>query len=493
MLFALGIFLILVLAAVITLNTLSSQSRLSQLAFIYEADVSKLGLSFRTFAPISIAPTLVSIVIGLWWDQLDMTLRILQPYISMSRQPTTIARGAGLTYRSKTWVGAAAKAARNKHFILFMITVGSVLCQVCKKSSQNFVAHSTNSNRTVTVSMSALFERQAANVLQSASLTRTLSLRQAPIITKIGMIEAVTDGRPLQHVWEVLDTMYSDPPKNWLAGASIQLSLNGTHLPWTSDGWSFVPIDLSDINSPSTIHQNDSDAAAVNHSTNVTLQSNGIRARLECNPIAEVSDTSSWLARNKTELERGVYWDNYDLEGLEDSYWLNHTMFNGTPSNTSVFADWNMVRCCSNETSGATGKAAIGYWSPTDAQKFSEGYPQVDKPWPVPLVTKWIVGTPIQKFNRDFDPNDPTSPDDSVLLFKEAPSLQAARCEPVIEVIQAMVTVDKDTAAIISFEPLEAPNHPDAAWSEAFKLHDLSTLGTHYNQSYTGPLNITTR
>jgi hypothetical protein len=129
--FALGVFLILVLAAVVTLNSLSTQSRLSQLAFIYEADVSKLGLSFTIFAPISIAPTLVSIVVGLWWYQLDMTLRILQPYISMSRRPTTISRGAGLTYRSKTWVGAAIKAARNKYFILFMITVGIVLCQVC--------------------------------------------------------------------------------------------------------------------------------------------------------------------------------------------------------------------------------------------------------------------------------------------------------------------------------------------------------------------------
>jgi hypothetical protein len=129
-LFALGIFLILVLAAVVTLYTLSTQSRLFQLAFIYEADVSKLGLSLSTFAPISIAPTLVSIIVGLCWDQLDMTLRILQPFISMAQRPTTIARGAGLTYRSKTWIGAAIKAARNKHFILFMITVGSVLCQV---------------------------------------------------------------------------------------------------------------------------------------------------------------------------------------------------------------------------------------------------------------------------------------------------------------------------------------------------------------------------
>jgi hypothetical protein len=132
MLFALSCFLVLILVAVLVLNAFSARSRLSQLAFTYEADVSNLGLSFSTFAPISIAPTVVSIVIGLWWDQLDSTFRILQPYIAMSRQPTAIPNGAGLTYRSKTWAGAAIKAARNKHWMLFLVATGSVLCQIRK-------------------------------------------------------------------------------------------------------------------------------------------------------------------------------------------------------------------------------------------------------------------------------------------------------------------------------------------------------------------------
>jgi hypothetical protein len=130
MLCALSLFLILVLIAVLVLNAFSAQSRLSQIAFIYEADVSKLGLSFSTFAPISIAPTVISIAIGLWWDQLDMAFRILQPYIAMTRRPTPIRNGAGLTYRSKTWAGAAFKALRNRHWVLFIIAVGSVLCQI---------------------------------------------------------------------------------------------------------------------------------------------------------------------------------------------------------------------------------------------------------------------------------------------------------------------------------------------------------------------------
>jgi hypothetical protein len=137
-------------------------------------------------------------------------------------------------------------------------------------------------------------------------------------------------------MWGLLDTMYSNPPKNWLAGASIQLALNGTHLPWTSDGWSFVPIDLSNVFGVKVVHQNESGAVLI-HPTNVIFPTDGIRARLECPPIAEASNVSSWLAPNTTENEVEFYRDDYNTNGLEDSYWLNHTMFDGTPSNTSVF------------------------------------------------------------------------------------------------------------------------------------------------------------
>jgi hypothetical protein len=115
MLTTLGVLLTIILVAVLVLNAFSGRAQLSQVAWIYEADISRLGLSFSSFAPISIAPTVISIMVSLWWDQLDMAFRILQPFISMSHGPTSINRGAGLTYRSKSWVGAATKAGRNKH------------------------------------------------------------------------------------------------------------------------------------------------------------------------------------------------------------------------------------------------------------------------------------------------------------------------------------------------------------------------------------------
>jgi hypothetical protein len=135
-LFALGIFLALIVAAISILYSFSSGSRLHQKAFTYEADLSRFGLRTSTFVPFSIAPNVVSIIIFLWWDQLDMTFRLLQPYISMSRSPTPFSCGAGLTYRSKSWVGAAIKATRHRHWVLFFVAVGSR--QYVRSSSDRF-------------------------------------------------------------------------------------------------------------------------------------------------------------------------------------------------------------------------------------------------------------------------------------------------------------------------------------------------------------------
>ena len=160
MLLALIILLTAVLVGLVTMNAFSTRSYLSAPALVYVADISKLGIDFTTFAPISIVATLISIVIGLWWDQLDMTLRLLQPYIAMSKQPTPIRKGAGLTYRSKTWAGAAFKAARNRHWLLFVTNMGSVLCQI--RNVPNFyTTHVAGANGLVTVSMSALFEKKS--------------------------------------------------------------------------------------------------------------------------------------------------------------------------------------------------------------------------------------------------------------------------------------------------------------------------------------------
>ncbi|KAJ4291613.1 hypothetical protein N0V90_009508 [Kalmusia sp. IMI 367209] len=197
-LLALCLFLLLVLAAVLVLNAFATGSKLRQQAFIYEADLSKFGLSLSSFAPISIAPAAISIAISLWWDQIDMTFRLLQPYIAMSQEATTIHHGAGLTYRSKTWFGAAVKAARHRHWLLFMVAIGSTLCQV------------------LTVSMSALFERRTDDISHQFSVNNTLQMRYHPVVTQID----ISPLEPGAHAAMVVDQMLKLSSETGTLGSS---------------------------------------------------------------------------------------------------------------------------------------------------------------------------------------------------------------------------------------------------------------------------------
>lgn len=330
----------------------------------------------------------------------------------------------------------------------------------------------------MTVSMSALFEKEATNIVRQVEVNRTLDIRQDPVITKILTLTVFADRQPLRNVWKVLNELYMDPPKNWLAGAAIQLSLNGSQLPWASDGWSFVPTSIEE-----TI--NDDSKENLLYSANLTIKTAGLRARLECDAIADVANVSSWIVHPS---QNGLV-DVFDLEGFQKFYWLNGTMFDNSPSNTSTFANPNLIQCCSNGTSKTPERATIGYWSPTDPKSF----PYVEKEWPVPFVIKWIVGNPVQISQKGLDLTSSTDERSKLLLFEKVPSLQAARCMPVIEMADAMVTLDQSTAAVLSFELIKPAQVASSAWSESFVNHDISGTSEHYTANYTGPLNITTR
>jgi hypothetical protein len=81
-----------------------------------------------------------------------------------------------------------------------------------------------------------------------------------------------------------------------------------------------------------------------------------------------------------------------------------------------------------------------------------------------------------------------------VILFKDVPDLQAARCMPVIETVGATVLVDQDTGSIQSYT-INGPVSPEeSAWSNVFVRHSLSASNSTqpYNESYDGTLNMTT-
>jgi hypothetical protein len=473
MLLLLGIFLAIVLVAVLILNAFSARSQLSQRAFIFEADVSKLRLSFSTFAPISIGPTLVSIIVGLWWDQLDSTFRVLQPFISMSRGPTPINTGAGLTYRSKSWAGAALKAGRNKHWVLFMIAVGSVLAQV------------------LTVSMSALFERETRSVTRQVSVPQGLEMRQVPLITHF---DPKYDNRS-DPISKVLNDLYKDAPNNWLYGAGIQHSYNGSQLPWTAEGWSFLPVDLSRVSNgtisrPSSV-TNAGDPGSF--SANITIKTPAIRARLNCRAVDEIANVSSWLESgtlsNEDELWPEDQWAQINKTAEVNTYYLPKRIFVGSTSQTTLLSRPATAVCCTNGTLADPQRAVMGYWSVADPLKVDppesepDDFPYLNISWPMSITTKWLVG-------KAFNLTEGTGTSRR-LFFNEAPRIQAARCEPIIEIADATVILDKDTGHVISHTIEETATAADAAWKDVFVQHKPDQK-TGTNESSPQPVNVTT-
>jgi hypothetical protein len=463
MLLALCFTLTLVLIAVLVLNVLSARSQLSQVAFIYEADVSKFGFSFSTFAPISIAPTVVSIVVGLWWDQVDVTWRILQPFISMSQGPVSVSAGAGLTYRSKSWVGAAFKSGRQKHWVLFMIAIGSVLAQV------------------LTVSMSALFEKQMHNISQEVSLDRSLEMRQVPMISEVDYKNALTKNPAIL----MLDKLYADPSKNWLYGAGIQQSLNGSQLPWTLDGWNFLPVDLSKILGHSTKRTpttGSADNTAV-FSANVSMRIPAIKARLDCTAVDEVANVSSWIdfedIYNQSTSFMPDSFAQVNGSGKVELYSLPDYIFAGSDSHTSTLSTFKSVGCCQNGTIADPQQSILGYWSPVlpPNHKIKDGsYPYDTLSWPLSLVSKWIVGKPIILKNIRKQ---------NMVYFKETPRMQAAHCKPIIETAEASVVVDRSSGQVHTYQFDATTSTTNAAWSDVFTRHDDPSM--HHNRNSSVP------
>lgn len=457
MLSALCLVLLLVMVGVLVLNAFSSQARLSQTAFIYEIDISKLNLSFPKFAPISIAPTLISIIVGLWWDQLDATFRTLQPYISMSHGPTPICAGAGLTYRSKSWVGAAFKAARHRHWVLFIVTVGSILAQV------------------LTVSMSAVFEKRIRNVALDVSLQSHLKIRESPFISEI-LVETKRGVKSKDPRMMVLNELFTNSSQNWLYGAGVQHSFDGAKLPWTSDGWSFLPMNLSSLTQ-------DSNTATLS-SLNISFVIPAIRARLDCSPIEEISNVSAWI-----EPANLTFTDAFEPDAVPyvngsngtNLYTLPRNMFEGTSAQTSVLSTANVAVCCANGTMNDPQRAIMGYWSPTiplDSQSDDvDMYPYQDMPWPLSIATKWIVGKPISMPRLDGTQE---------LYYRGVPRIQAAQCVPIIETAEASILLDVQTEMIHYYEIRSPLKRVDRAWANVLEQRE------RINKTYTGPLNITT-
>ena len=223
----------------------------------------------------------------------------------------------------------------------------------------------------------------------------------------------------------------------------------------------------------------------VTHPINVTMSTPALRARLECSSIPEIANASSWIVHH---IKKYVsqYMSSDLPKGFGSHYMFDNLIFANSPSNTSVFANKNLIDCCVNGTNDDPQTAVLGYFSPLDVDNFFHA----NSSWPRPFITKWIVGKSYQPMDSTKSKTDSSA--ERLLLFEQIPPLQAARCMPIIETANSTVTVDKSTGMVHS-RNITSPVAPAfSAWSDAFVAHNLQNSSQQYHSNYTGPRNLTT-
>jgi hypothetical protein len=130
--FAILLFLFILIAGIAVLFIESRRSALYQTAFVYQKSISFGNGITANLTPYSIIPTLIAVIVKLWWGALEGTFKKLQPYIMMARQPTKASRGLTLSYIDSVMLWASWKAATKSHWLLALISLGTFTTEICK-------------------------------------------------------------------------------------------------------------------------------------------------------------------------------------------------------------------------------------------------------------------------------------------------------------------------------------------------------------------------
>ncbi|KAF1960031.1 hypothetical protein CC80DRAFT_590362 [Byssothecium circinans] len=438
------VYIAALLITIAVLHKFANENFLHQALFTYRVRLNAIGV----FVPFSIIPTAFGIVLGLWWNGLDKAMRTLQPLVSMSKSPTEMRHGAAVSYQSSHWLWAAVKAAKNKHWLLSLVTFGTFAAQA------------------LVIAMSALFQQDVGYLTDPINLERTLELRQTPHLRQINTSyppSFANSAWGYDFVATALEDLFSNLTTNWMYTAEIQLTMNGSEPAWSNDGWSFVPVDLSQLDNKTQI-QNDTDpdsnfAAAYYSPVNVTLNTPAIRGRVECEPIEEVKDAKTWSeVRKYTDKETNTT-SNFTIP--------KYTMFPQTPYYNSLAPDGRNIQCCFNQTEpdrmdNFSMSVAVGYW--TEIKNLTNMNGSITG-GSSNFTVKWIHGE---------GGIDNVMGGSNYLMFSRPPRMQALSCMPVMETSEAEIVVDKESGRVESYRLLKDPVPDDSAWSDSFVIHNLT-------------------
>lgn len=348
--------------------------------------------------------------------------------------------------------------------------------------------------------MSSLWTREPGELPSTAQVLAELELRHVPRIEPGRLRQSSGSSDPATFpLWSA----FGDTGTSWMSSATVQLSLNGSEPSWSSNGWSFVPRDLSALSVSETQQQTCENGTAClsAQSVNVTMRTPAVRARLQCTPYDFLDDTPLWLT--EWDLTDETYWNiSGSPRTIDHGYELGYATYNVTdicstsfpldnhetllknafsygrgllPGNmTPFFVDNDRLVCCQNSSSdNQIHSASIGYWSPNIGCGTLYTYPYISDTWPNNFTIKWIRGRPVEGYRRNTTSRlyggNPDS--DLRLIWAEQPQMTAMSCLPTIESANASVTVEAPSGRVISFRILDEP-HPDAAaWSDNFAVH----------------------
>ncbi|KAI3325397.1 hypothetical protein HD806DRAFT_490219 [Xylariaceae sp. AK1471] len=476
--------LALTLTAIAILYHYSKVRGLYQTFFVYSIDVSIAGQNVGQVSPASVITTLVAVVIGLWWGSFDTTLRRVQPYLALAKGPVRGYKGVAVSYRSSYLLKAAFRAMRRKHWVLFLISTGAFLAEI------------------LTIAMSSLWTKAPGALSDMMTVPRALELRRVPMLSaaQLPVSPSSPDTRSSS-----IKAIFANIATSWMYGATTQLSLQGPEPPWSSDGWSFVPSDISVISSQHS-QQNGNSTAGVDLPVNVTMETPAIRARLECSPYDFLDDRTIWLT--KWDLTDKKHWNTtLNPKDLKTGYELGVNMENRPAATmlylgqvpgpfdtyknfsgqyTTFFANSRRLQCCDNRTANSAGSASIGYWSSN--QRLAFAYPYISDTWPVNFTVKWIRGRPIQGIMRAGQwPGDIGKS----LIWVDPPQMTALNCQPIIETANSQVTVDVTNGRVLSYKVLGVPRADENAWTSPFRIYQNNVSDDDPNR-YTNKANITT-
>jgi hypothetical protein len=291
--------------------------------------------------------------------------------------------------------------------------------------------------------MSALFEMNTGIIDSHVNVNRTLELRQTPHLRlEKTYYPPVFNGTENTYGYDyvalTLEELYTNLTTNWMYSAVIEATLDVPGPAWTKDEWSFVPIDFSHLeNVKETYYSENSteDEMSTKYSAvNVTTITPAIRARLECTPTDDVTNTTWWLTQNN--------YTDYDTNQTTEVNSLDYIWNFGDQTanySTALAPDGQFIQCCFNQTDPSrianwSMPLLVAYWTNNFGLRYGERSVTGENG---NITVKWIYGD--GGFESRWAGSRPP------VMFPNPPRLQSLNCMPFMETTDAEVTVDKET------------------------------------------------